>query len=42
MDPRNFADPNKFDPERFNPENQQNKFAHLPFSDGPRVCLGNH
>ncbi|CAH1395598.1 unnamed protein product [Nezara viridula] len=42
MDPKNFTDPNKFDPERFNVENQQNKFAHLPFSDGPRVCLGNH
>nr|WLK66390.1 cytochrome P450 [Eocanthecona furcellata] len=39
MDPKNFPNPEKFDPERFM-EGLNDKFAHLPFSDGPRVCLG--
>lgn len=34
--------PNTFIPERFlaGAENKPNKFAYLPFSAGPRVCLG--
>jgi len=37
-----WSDPNAFRPERFEPgrEEQKNKFAYLPFSAGPRVCLG--
>ncbi|MHB8625369.1 MAG: cytochrome P450 [Aggregatilineales bacterium] len=38
-----FPDPERFDPERFSPENEPNipKYAYLPFSSGPRVCIGN-
>ena len=40
--PQLWSDPNAFRPERFEPgrEEQKNKFAYLPFSAGPRVCLG--
>lgn len=38
-----WRDPEAFRPERFEPgnEEQKNKFAYLPFSAGPRTCLGN-
>ncbi len=42
-DPRFFPDPEQFDPERFRPENEKTipKYAYLPFSGGPRICIGN-
>lgn len=42
-DARFFPDPERFDPERFSPENEPNipKYAYIPFSTGPRVCIGN-
>ncbi|KAF8763959.1 Cytochrome P450 4V2 like protein [Argiope bruennichi] len=41
-DPDVFPDPERFDPERFTPENSagRNPFAYVPFSAGPRNCLG--
>lgn len=40
--PALWSDPETFRPERFEPghEEQKNKFAFLPFSAGPRVCMG--
>ncbi|XP_037036766.1 cytochrome P450 6l1-like [Bradysia coprophila] len=44
QDPTYFPDPDYFDPERFSPEQkaQRHKSAHMPFSDGPRMCIGMH
>jgi cytochrome P450 len=41
--PAVFPDPERFDPERFTPENEAKlpRFGYLPFSSGPRVCIGN-
>jgi cytochrome P450 len=38
-----WRDPEVFRPERFEAghEEQKNKFAYLPFSAGPRTCIGN-
>ena len=41
--PSYWHDPERFDPERFTPERIRSRprFAYLPFSGGPRLCIGN-
>ncbi|XP_074031334.1 uncharacterized protein [Leptinotarsa decemlineata] len=40
--PKYWTDPEKFDPDRFSPDNCANRhpFAFVPFSAGPRNCIG--
>ncbi|XP_034939877.1 cytochrome P450 9e2-like [Chelonus insularis] len=42
-DPNYFPEPDKFSPDRFLDENQQNinSLTYIPFSVGPRMCIGN-
>ncbi|GCE31679.1 cytochrome P450 [Dictyobacter alpinus] len=39
-----FPDPEQFQPERFTPQQEKllPRSAYIPFSDGPRICIGNH
>jgi cytochrome P450 len=35
-----WRDPDQFDPDRFADPKSVDRFAYLPFGDGPRICIG--
>lgn len=35
-----WDNPNHFDPDRFGPDSTYDRYAYLPFGNGPRVCIG--
>jgi cytochrome P450 len=35
-----WPDPHRFDPDRFADPKAIDRFAYLPFGDGPRICIG--
>lgn len=37
-----WDNPDQFDPDRFAPGHAIDRFAYLPFGDGPRICIGAH
>ena len=37
---RLWPDPHRFDPDRFADPKAIDRFAYLPFGDGPRICIG--
>ena len=35
-----WDDPHQFNPDRFDGKTEINRYAYLPFGDGPRICIG--